>query len=165
MLLRKYNINVGGSFIIGLPGATLEKDIKSVKFANRMGFSWRHTAWCYFTPYPSTEAYDIIKKDVCEDLIERSHRRGHFTANFIETKEYPLEERIIVRSIGAKIPPVHPDYGKWALLILFLKIEATVLKYRDKDLSFFKFNALLLERIIIFLKLWLTKKISKEAYL
>jgi len=163
-ILKKYDIHVGGSFIIGLPGSSLEKDMKSVKFANRMRFNWRHTAWCYFTPYPSTEAYDMIRKEVNEELIERSHRRGHFTANFIETKDYPLEERIIVRSIGSKIPPVHPDYSKWKLLKLFFEMEAILLKYRDKDLSFFKFNILMLERILVFLKLWLTRKVNKNAY-
>lgn len=164
-LLRKYDIHLGGSFIIGLPGSNLESDIKSVKFANKMGFNWRYTAWCYFTPYPSTEAFDMISKEVDEELIEKSHRRGHFTANFIETKDYPLEERIIVRSIGAKIPPVHPEYGKWKLLKLFFKMEAAVIKYRDKNLSFLKFNILVCERILIFLKLWLTNKINKDAYL
>lgn len=163
-LLRKYKINVGGSFIIGLPGATLKKDMLSVKFANRMGFNWRHTAWCYFTPYPSTDAYEQIKSEVGEELIERSHCRGHFTANYIETKDYPLDERIIVRSIGAKIPPVHPDYGGWQLLRLFFKMESMVFKYRDKDLSFFQFNLFLWERMLSFFKLWITKKADKEAY-
>jgi radical SAM superfamily enzyme YgiQ (UPF0313 family) len=164
-LLKKYDIKVGGSFIIGLPGSTLEKDIKSIKFANRIGLNWRYTAWCYFTPYPSTEAYDMIRKDVDEELIEKSHQRGHFTANFIETEDYPLDERIIVRSIGAKIPPIHPDYSKWQLLKLFLKIEATILKYRDKHLSFLKFNVLMFERMLIFFVSWVTKKVNKDAYL
>ncbi|MEA3369349.1 MAG: radical SAM protein [Candidatus Ratteibacteria bacterium] len=164
-LLKKYDIHMGGSFIIGLPGATLAKDINSIKFANRMGFSWRYTAWCYFTPYPSTEAYDMIRKEVDEETIEKSHRRGHFTANFIETKDYPLEERIIVRSIAAKIPPVHPGYSKRKLLKLFLKTEATILKNRDKNLSFLKFNFLMLERMFYFMKLWVTNKVNPEAYL
>ncbi len=163
-LLKKYDIHVGGSFIIGLPGSTLEKDMRSIKFANRMRFNWRYTAWCYFTPYPSTEAYNMIRKEVDEEIIERSHRRGHFTANFIETKDYSLEERIIVRSIGAKIPPVHPDYNKWKLLRLLLKMEATISKYSDRNLSFLKFNILMLERMVIFFKLWLAKKVDKEAY-
>ena len=163
-LLNKYDIQVGASFIIGLPGSTLEKDMKSVKFANRQGLTWRHTAWCYFTPYRFTDAYEMIKEDVGEEKIEKSYRRGHFSANYIETKDYPLEERIIVRSIGAKIPPVHPDYSKWKLLRLFLKMETTVLKYRDKDLSFLKFNILMLKRMLIFFKLWLTNKINKDAY-
>lgn len=164
-LLRKYDIHLGGSFIIGLPGATLEKDMKSIKFANRMGFNWRHTAWCYFTPYPSTEAYEVIRKEVDEELIEKSHRKGHFTANLIETKDYPLEERIIVRSIGAKIPPVHSDYSKGKLLKLFLVMENIVWKYRDKDLSFLNFNILMLGRMFAFLKLWITNRVNKNAYL
>jgi len=164
-LLKKYDIHVGGSFIIGLPGSTMEKDVRSIKFANRMGFSWRYTAWCYFTPYPSTEAYDMIRKELDEEIIEKSHRRGHFTANFIETKDYPLEERIIVRSIAAKIPPVHPEYNKLKLLKLFLKTEATILKYRDKNLGFLKFNFLMIERMVHFIKLWVTNRVNPEAYL
>lgn len=164
-LLRKYKVHLGGSFIIGLPGATMGKDIKSIKFANSMGFNWRYTAWCYFTPYPSTEAYDMIRKDIDEELIERSHRRGHFTANFIETKDYPLGERIIVRSIAAKIPPIHPDYSKRELLKLFFKMETTVLKYRDKNLGFWQFNFWMLEKMLVLLKLWLTKKVDKDAYI
>lgn len=163
-LLKKYDINVGGSFIIGLPGSTLEKDMESIKFANRMRFNWRYTAWCYFTPYPSTEAYEMIKKEVDEELIKKSYQRGHFTANFIKTKDYPLEERIIVRSIGSSIPPIHPDYSKWKLLKLFLKMETVVLKHRNKDLSFLKFNFLIIERLLIFFKLWITKKIPEKAY-
>ncbi len=163
-LLQKHDINVGGSFIIGLPGSTLEKDIKSIKFANRMGFNWRHTAWCYFTPYPSTRAYDMIKKEMDEELIEKSYRRGHFTANFIETKDYSLEERIIARSIGAKIPPVHPDWSKKKLFGLFLKMEVIILKYRDRDLGFIQINLSILERLFNFFKSLISGKINKKAY-
>jgi radical SAM superfamily enzyme YgiQ (UPF0313 family) len=163
-LLRKYKVHLGGSFIIGLPGANMEKDIKSIKFANSMGFNWRYTAWCYFTPYPSTEAYDMIRKEVDEELIEKSHRRGHFTANFIETKDYSLEERIIVRSIGAKIPPVHSEFSKWKLIEMFFKMEVTIFKYRDNNLSFIKFHFDMLERILDFLKALITGKVHKKAY-
>ena len=163
-LLKKYDIHVGGSFIIGLPGSTLEKDIKSVKFANRVKFNWRYVAWCYFTPYPSTEAYNMIRKEVDEELIEKSHRRGHFTANFIETKGYPLEERIIVRSIASRIPPVHSDYSKFKLLKLFIKMEFTILKFKDKNLSFLKFNLEMLIKIVICLKRMITNDVQKKAY-
>lgn len=163
-LLNKYDIPVGASFIIGLPGSTLEKDMKSVKFANRQGLTWRHTAWCYFTPYRFTDAYEMIKENVGEEKIEKSYRRGHFTANYIETKDYPLEERIIVRSIGARIPPIHSDYGKWKLFKLFVKMELIIFRHRDRNLSFWHFNLSMLKRLLLFAKAWPTKKINKDAY-
>lgn len=105
-LLRKFGIEIGGNFIIGLPSATLEKDMKSIKFANRYHLNWRQTAWFYFIPYPFTEAHDIFKKEVNnEEMINRSYQRGGFTAQHIETPSYSLEERIIVRSIASRIPP------------------------------------------------------------
>jgi len=164
-LLRKFDIDIGGNFIVGLPGATLAKDMRSVKFANKYKFSWRRTAWFYFIPYPFTEAYDLLKKETNnEEMISQSYQRGGFTAQHIETPDYSLEERIIARSIGSKIPPLHPEFSKWRLFKLFLKMEATLFKYRDKDLKIIKFHLDMCNRIIYFLKLWITGKVHKKAY-
>jgi anaerobic magnesium-protoporphyrin IX monomethyl ester cyclase len=165
-LLRKFDIKIGGNFIIGLPGATLEKDMKSIKFANRYGFNWRQTAWFYFIPYPFTEAHDTFKKEINNDeIINRSYQRGGFTAQYIETPNYPIEERIITRSIGSRIPPIHPEFSKLRLLKLFIKMELTILKYENKDLSFIKFHFEMFERIINFIKTWLAGRVHKRAYL
>jgi len=163
-LLKKYDINLGGSFIIGLPNATLEKDIESIKFVNRIRLNWRYIAWCYFTPYHYTEAYDMIKNDVSAYIIEKSYKRGHFTANYIETKNYPLEDRIIARSIASRIPPVHPDYSKLKLFKLFLKMEYVVFKNRDADLSFFRFNIEMLNKLFIYFKRVLNNEVPENAY-
>ena len=164
-LLQKFDIKIGGSFIIGLPGATLEKDMQSIKFANRSCFNWRQMAWFYFIPYPFTQAHDIFRKEINNDeIINRSYQRAGFTAQYIETPNYPLEKRIIARSIASRIPPVHPEFSKWHLLKLFLKMELTLLKYRDKDLSFIKFHLDMADRLVHFLKLWLTKQIHVKAY-
>jgi len=164
-LLRKFEIKIGGNFIIGLPGATLSRDMTSVKFANKYSFNWRQTAWFYFIPYPFTEAHEIFKKEVNnEEIINKSYQRGGFTAQCIETPLYPLEDRIIVRSIASRIPPIHPEFSKWRLLKLFLKMELTILKHRDKNLGFIKFHLEMLDRIIYLLKLWITGKVHRKAY-
>lgn len=164
-LLRKFDIKIGGNFIIGLPGASLDKDMASVKFASKYHFGWRSTAWFYFIPYPFTEAYDIFKKEVNDGkMIESSYQRGGFTAQHIETPNYPLEERIIVRSIGSRIPPLHPEFSKWKLLKLFLKMEATIFKHRDENLGLIKFHLEMLDRIIYLFKLYLRGKVHKKAY-
>ncbi|MEA3369348.1 MAG: radical SAM protein [Candidatus Ratteibacteria bacterium] len=165
-VLQKFDIKIGGSFIVGLPGATLERDMKSIKFANKSGFSWRQMAWFYFIPYPFTEAHDIFRKEIHnEEVIDQSYQRSAFTAQQIETENYPLEERIIVRSIASRIPPIHPGFGKWRLLKLFLKMELTILKHRDKNLGFIRFHMDMTNRIMRFLKLWLTGQVHPKAYL
>jgi len=165
-VLQKFDIKIGGSFIIGLPGATLERDMQSVKFANKSHFSWKQMAWFYFIPYPFTEAYDIFKKEINnQEIIDKSYKRSAFTAQHIETTNYPLEERVIVRSIASRIPPVHPEFSKWRLLKMFLKMELTILKYRDKNLSFIKFHLDMINRILRFSKLWITGQVHPKAYL
>jgi len=163
-LLKKYDINLGGSFIIGLPNATLKKDIKSIKFVNRIGLNWKYVAWCYFTPYHYTEAYEMIKNEISADTIEKSYKRGHFTANYIQTKNYSLEERIIVRSVASRIPPMHADYSKIKLLKLFIKMEYVVFRNRDADLSFLKFNIEMLNKLFICFKRMLNNEVPKNAY-
>lgn len=87
-LLGKFEIKIGGNFIIGLPGATLNKDMTFIKFANKYRFNWRQTTWFYFIPYPFTEAYGIFKKEVNnEEIINKSYQKGGFTAQYIETRD------------------------------------------------------------------------------
>ncbi len=163
-LLKNFDIPIGGSFIIGLPGSNLEKDINSVKFAERHGLHWSKLGWSYFTPYPGTKAYEMIKNQVSPDKLIKSYQRGNFTAQYIETKDYPLEERIIARSIASRIPPMHPGFDKFKLFRLFIKMELTLLKFRDNNLQFFKFNLIMLQRVFIFMKLWFTGRLHRKAY-
>ncbi len=59
-ITKKAGLKVGGFFIIGLPGDSLDKTKKSLKFAKEVGLDWAH--FNMLSPYPKTEVWDIIKR-------------------------------------------------------------------------------------------------------
>ncbi len=86
-------IGVGGFFIVGMPYATREKDLKTVDFVKELGIdAW----WFNFVPYPYTAAYDWVVKNAkilrpIDGIAQ--YGSGEITPVF-ETEEYKAEQRM-----------------------------------------------------------------------
>ena len=92
-LLKKYRIEVDGSFIIGLPGDSLSKTLASVRLCNEMHFD--KTMWNLFVPYPGTRAWKWVSE---EGRILRDWNEGfHFGTGVkpvFETDDFTEAERV-----------------------------------------------------------------------
>jgi len=92
-LLRKYRIEVDGSFIIGLPGDSLSKTVASVRLCGEMRFD--KTMWNLFVPYPGTRAWKWVNE---EGRILRDWNEGfHFGSGVkpvFETEDFTEAERV-----------------------------------------------------------------------
>jgi radical SAM superfamily enzyme YgiQ (UPF0313 family) len=91
--LQKAGIRVGGFFIIGLPGSTMERDLKIVDFVKKHridGFVFN------FVPYPKTRAHDWVMQN--GTVLRASAGVPQFGAGALdpvfETQDYPREDRI-----------------------------------------------------------------------
>lgn len=92
-LLRAANIPVGGHFIIGLPGDTLEKVKKSIAFKDEVGLDYAY--FNQLVPYPGTEVGDWAHrhgKILVENITDASHF-GNKTEIMMETPEFPRTDR------------------------------------------------------------------------
>ena len=92
-ILKKYKIEVEGSFIIGLPGDNLKKTIASIQLCKEMHLN--KTMWNLFVPYPGTRAWHWVNT---EAKIIRDWTEGfHFGAGIkpvFETRDFTEIERI-----------------------------------------------------------------------
>jgi len=82
-LIRKAGMRVVGYFIIGLPGDTPESVKNTVAFMQ--GLKLDNYMFGILTPYPGTEAYDLVKQQgkILVDIKDTYH--------FSETVKAPLE--------------------------------------------------------------------------
>lgn len=86
-------IGVGGFFIVGMPYATKEKDLKTVDFVKKLGIdAW----WFNFVPYPYTAAYDWVVKNakILKPIDGIAQYGSGEIQPVFETEEYKAEERI-----------------------------------------------------------------------
>lgn len=92
-LLNKHEIEVDGSFIIGLPGDNLKKTIASIELCKKMPFN--KTMWNLFVPYPGTRAWTWVNKEgkILRDWTEGFHFGAEVKPVF-ETKDFTEKERI-----------------------------------------------------------------------
>lgn len=119
-IFQKAGITVGGYFIIGLPGDSMDSEMKSVEFAKRLGINAHFNM---LVPYPGTE------------LWEWSNKNGHFLGNIedglhfaddpdkihvvFETDDFPASERkrayemthTRIGQFGMLIPPKLTQWG------------------------------------------------------
>ncbi|MBI1912763.1 MAG: radical SAM protein [Deltaproteobacteria bacterium] len=95
--LRKNGMRVEGSFIIGLPLSSYEKDLESVRFAKKLNL---HTATFHiFCPLKKTKAYEQayeqkgvrVLKDEQETPIEYFSGKPY---SVFDTVDYPEKDRI-----------------------------------------------------------------------
>ncbi len=92
-ILKKYKIEVEGSFIIGLPGDNLKKTIASIQLCKEMRFN--KTMWNLFVPYPGTRAWHWVNTEakVIRDWTEGFHF-GVGIKPVFETEDFTEIERI-----------------------------------------------------------------------
>ncbi len=91
---QKAGLKVHGFFIIGLIGSTYEADKRSMEFAKRMGIT---ASWGILVPYPGTEVWDQVKKDVNARVLRDWKDGFHIGARpkpVFDTSEYTAEERV-----------------------------------------------------------------------
>lgn len=92
-LLKEAGIVVGGHFIVGLPGDTLEKVKKSIEFKDRVGLDYAY--FNQLVPYPGTELGEWAMENttiLVDDVTDASHF-GAKEQVFMETPEFPKEDR------------------------------------------------------------------------
>jgi len=92
-LLKDAGITVGGHFIVGLPGDTLEKVKKSIKFKDDVGLDYAY--FNQLVPYPGTELGDWAMANttiLVDDVTDASHF-GAKEQVFMETPEFPKADR------------------------------------------------------------------------
>ena len=89
----KYKFVVNGFFIIGLPGSTFESDMKSLKWARKMGIDYHFNI---LTPYQGTELYDMYKDNIVSDPFKSLHFSRDLDKLNVSyaTDDYPVEKRI-----------------------------------------------------------------------
>ncbi len=92
-LLKEAGITVGGHFIVGLPGDTLEKVEKSIRFKDEVGLDYAY--FNQLVPYPGTELGDWAFKNttiLVDNVTDASHF-GKTEQIFMETPEFPKADR------------------------------------------------------------------------
>ena len=92
-LLKKAGIVVGGHFIVGLPGDTLDKVKQSVQFKDDVGLDYAY--FNQLVPYPGTKVYDWVNEHatlLVDDVTNTAHFGGEIKV-LMETPEFPKEER------------------------------------------------------------------------
>ena len=93
--LKQAGIGVGGFFIVGLPHATREKDLRTIDFVREMGIdAW----WFQFVPYPYTPANDWVQTDSSVRILRPAEGALQFGSGDIEpvfeTTAYSKQERM-----------------------------------------------------------------------
>jgi len=128
-IFKKASINVGGFFIIGLPGDSFESQERSVEFVKKMGITAHFNM---LVPYPGTELWNWAKANarfLCD--IESGL---HFTDSpekmkpVIETDDFPASERrrtyemvhTRVRRFSMLVPPNLSRWQYYCHIICFL---------------------------------------------
>lgn len=92
-LLKEAGIVVGGHFIIGLPGDTLDKVHKSIRFKDEVGLDYAY--FNQLVPYPGTEVGEWASKHgkiLVENIVDASHF-GRKNEILMETPEFPKADR------------------------------------------------------------------------
>lgn len=92
--LKEAEIEVGGFFIIGLPGDTLERSLKSLDFIKETRLD--SVFFNLFVPYPKTAAWNWVHKNgkMLSDFNEGAHY-GERPIVIFDTEDMPARNRIM----------------------------------------------------------------------
>lgn len=94
-LVKKHNMELGLSFIIGLPNDNLERTKESINFANRV--KGDRCGWNFIAPYKGSEVLEWFQKNgkVYSLLNYNTRITKHFTCTepCTETSDFTREER------------------------------------------------------------------------
>jgi len=96
-IFQEVGIKVGGFFIIGLPGSTFKRELKSIEFAQSLKLD--SSFWSMLVPYPGTKLWIWLEERVKQKNAKmlRDFREGfHFGGvppPIFETKNFSEAER------------------------------------------------------------------------
>ncbi len=92
-MLKDAGIVVGGHFIVGLPGDTLDKVKKSIAFKDEAGLDYAY--FNQLVPYPGTElgAWALANTTILVDDVTDASHFGASEQVFMETPEFSREDR------------------------------------------------------------------------
>lgn len=122
-------------FVLGLPGATVENDLASLRFAQRMAPV--HSYWNVAQPMPGTEMYTYFQKNgtiYTENAMDTSSLEG---GCYADTQEYPKLERLrmqlIAQATTNEIPWIPLGMLNRGLSLgVFLRVVRAFLSQRPK---------------------------------
>jgi len=93
-LVNEVGIKAVGYFIIGLPGDTLDKFIKTVRFQRSLKLD--HYTYGMLIPYPKTEVWDMVKtrgKFFCE-ITSTQHFSNDIVPISFEMPDFPKQDMV-----------------------------------------------------------------------
>ncbi len=91
---RQQGINVGGFFLIGLPGSNKALDRESIERATQIGLN--PVVWSILVPYPGTELYEIITREKGYNLLldwREGRTLGRVASVSFDSGDYSVKER------------------------------------------------------------------------
>jgi radical SAM superfamily enzyme YgiQ (UPF0313 family) len=90
---KKAGIEVNGFFIIGLPGATIEDDLRSLQYSFELGLD--DALFNLLNIYPGTELWDMVHQDEEMRILKDWKSAFHFgkVEPVIDSEDYPAEDR------------------------------------------------------------------------
>jgi anaerobic magnesium-protoporphyrin IX monomethyl ester cyclase len=95
-LVKRYRIKVQGFFIIGLPGATLDSEYKSIAFAKKMGLD--SAGFGMAIPFRGTGLREWVDGNarLYDKKVEKNHSPAYslITPPYYETREFGREDRM-----------------------------------------------------------------------
>jgi len=84
-ILKEFNIEVNGCFVIGLPGETKEHIQDTIDFAKRLDLDT--VGFSIATPYPGSELYDICKDNIKDDFSKFRLNIATMDTEFLSSNE------------------------------------------------------------------------------
>lgn len=155
-IVKKHGIKLVGSFIIGLPNSTYERDMESVRFAKRVGID--HAKFHLFAPYIKTKAYEMILNDSNARVLHDLENTPIFFQDgkpfcAIETTDYPKKDRIMAymkANLAFYNYAFIRDYDMKSLSPVRLKnLIAVIIQYDPENIfkHFFHINKLTFEAV------------------
>ena len=143
---QKAGIIVGGYFIIGLPGDSMESEKKAVEFTNKLGINAHFNM---LVPYPGTELWEWSKRN--GRFLENIEQGLHFADDpdkiniIFETDDFPAFERkkayeMVHTLIGRFDMLISPQLSRWKY---FQRRCWLLWNYDRASLPFYLFSILL----------------------
>lgn len=111
-IIREAGINVGGYFIIGLPGDSFKSQERSVEFAKRMGIGAHFNM---LVPYPGTELWEWAKADA--RFLHDIENGLHFADSSKKVKPVIETDDFVASERQRAYEMVHTRIGRFDMLV------------------------------------------------
>lgn len=91
-ICKKIGIPVYGFFIVGLPNANFESEMKSLQFAKKMALD--SALFCLASPFPRTKLYKFVSKNgkIIQEATDKKISYSYYLKPFFETKTFSYRE-------------------------------------------------------------------------